>query len=690
MALNKAVSFAANETRNTIRVEIKSTVDISGISESIDVALTNVSTGTLASDCVATGTIKDLSQSIWAIKSNGDSSQNSEYLSYTVYRNGDTTKAASIKVATSGGSASTTTDYDIVDSTLYFAADEIAKTVLVKLNNDIDLEKDETVILSITAPTEGILGTVSASGTIYENDQSIWRVGTIANRGNAVNHVSEGSDYVAFYVKRTGNITEAATIKINTAGGTATAGKDYVAIDQNITFAAGESKKTILVKVLTDNELENTESIVLAINNVSDGTIEKSVATSYIYDSSQSIWRVDAITDEAFNRNIYKKGAISYVNGYEEPSVDEGAGYITYVVTRKGDTSKEEIITVATIGGTARSGVDYEMLSPTQITFAAGETKKSLLVKVYDDTSKEENNSVNLYIMNPTGGVIENASASVVINDNDQSVWSVDTASITDAYRYPQSHTASYGDEGQGYITYTVSRTGDISQAATIKVSTMSGLATAGVDYEAINEYLTFNAGESLKTVLVKVYDDTVLESLESVTLVISDANKGIINTSSATSYIYDNEQSIWSVNVAQDWIAHDNDEGSGYITYVVTRNGNTESAADINIKTVDGTALSGTDYTAINETLHFNAGETTKTVLVKVSDDCNFTGDKSLYLNIFGQSSGVISNTEAIGRIVDNDYATNSTTKTITEIEGMNNYLYDSNTANWTVYYNP
>ncbi|MGB6295513.1 MAG: DUF1194 domain-containing protein [Rivularia sp. (in: cyanobacteria)] len=71
------------------------------------------------------------------------------------------------------------------------------------------------------------------------------------------------------------------------------------------------------------------------------------------------------------------------------------------------------------------------------------------------------------------------------------------------------------GDSGTNNAIFTVTRVGSNTQTATVDYSTADDTATAGQDYVATNGTLTFNPGETTKTITVGVNGDTDLEVTE-------------------------------------------------------------------------------------------------------------------------------------------------------------------------------
>ena len=96
----------------------------------------------------------------------------------------------------------------------------------------------------------------------------------------------EGTDAnAAFTVSLSRAFTTAGprvTVDYATADGTATAGADYTATSGTLTFAAGETTKTVNVPILDDSHDEGSETFTLRLSNVRGGRLGDGVATGTI------------------------------------------------------------------------------------------------------------------------------------------------------------------------------------------------------------------------------------------------------------------------------------------------------------------------------------------------------------------------------------------------------------------------
>lgn len=160
-----------------------------------------------------------------------------------------------------------------------------------------------------------------------------------------------------------------------------------------------------------------------------------------------------------------------------------------------------------------------------------------------------------------------------------------------------------------GILSYTVTKTGGSSASYSVNYATANGTAASGSDYTAASETLTFAAGETTKTIQVQTIDDSVIEPAETVLVNLSSPTNGAtITIAQGSGTINDNDASFAIGNAATVT------EG-GTLSYTVTKTGGTSGSYSVNYAAANGTATSGSDFTATSGTLTFAAGETTKTI---------------------------------------------------------------------------
>jgi len=211
--------------------------------------------------------------------------------------------------------------------------------------------------------------------------------------------VNEGGGTASVTINRTGPASGSDSIHFATANGTATAGSDYTAVDQTVTFAAGETSKTVSVPVTDDSSIEGNETVQLSLSSPSAGVMlgSPSTATLTIVDNDRAF---------AFSSATY--------------SVGEASGHATVKINRTGLTSGSDSVHFATAHGTAKAGSDYKTLNQT-VTFAAGETSKTVSVRIIRNTVHHANKTVRLSLSGPSAGVTLGSphTATLTIRDDD-------------------------------------------------------------------------------------------------------------------------------------------------------------------------------------------------------------------------------------------------------------------------------
>ncbi len=199
-----------------------------------------------------------------------------------------------------------------------------------------------------------------------------------------------------------------------------------------------------------------------------------------------------------------------------DASIMEGDGRrVDAEFTVKLDQASAVPVTVgfATRDDTATAGADYAQRAGT-VTFAPGETQRTIAVPVLPDTTVEANEEFVVALVEQEGAALERAMARGTIGDNDVALLAIDDTQVKE------------GDRGRSAAWFEVRMLSKTERPVMLRYMTMDGTARAGEDYEAASEVLVFAPGEAAKRVSVTVLGDTQPEADETFGVTLHDAEQ--------------------------------------------------------------------------------------------------------------------------------------------------------------------
>jgi hypothetical protein len=193
-----------------------------------------------------------------------------------IIREGDASTSQAVTFATTtGGTATEGADYNPTGARLVFAPGETNKSFNVLVNDDALVEPSETVNLMMHTPEGGaVLGTPGTAVLTINDDDVVFGPNSIQFEGAATREISEGVGVLQLNVKRTGDLTQAASVFYHTANLlNASDRTDYTNTLGTLRFATGESTKTISVFVTDDVYVEADETFGVFLKVPSQATL---------------------------------------------------------------------------------------------------------------------------------------------------------------------------------------------------------------------------------------------------------------------------------------------------------------------------------------------------------------------------------------------------------------------------------
>ena len=142
------------------------------------------------------------------------------------------------------------------------------QTVTVTTTVDGDADHEHVIVYAQLADghhwANGVYVTVTDDGGAAQ-------IGIQPTRGRESGDGTAKNIPIAFWLSRAS--TSTVTVRYRTADGTATAGSDYTAASGTVTFAPGETRKTINVRILDDSVEDSGETFFVELSNPSGATV---------------------------------------------------------------------------------------------------------------------------------------------------------------------------------------------------------------------------------------------------------------------------------------------------------------------------------------------------------------------------------------------------------------------------------
>ena len=532
------------------------------------------------------------------------------------------TETVTVNFETADGTAKAGSDYTQTSATLTFTAGQPTKTISVSTVDDDAQESDERFTVTLRNPDGATLDDHTGEGTIRDNDDDDGGGRTPElSIGDAA--VQEGGT-AQFEVTLRPASEQTVTVNFETADGTAKAGSDYTETSGTLTFTAGQPTKTISVSTVDDDAQESDERFMVTLRNPDGATLDDHTGEGTIRDNDD---------DDGGGRTPELS--------IGDAAVQEG-GTAQFEVTLRPASEQTVTVNFETADGTAKAGSDYTETSGT-LTFTAGQPTKTISVSTVDDDAQESDERFMVTLRNPDGATLDDHTGEGTIRDNDDGGGgSLPTLSVGDA-------AVVEGDTA----TFRVTLSAASENVVTVSYKTKDGTAVAGSDYTAMAGTLRFEPGDTTKTIRVPTVDDDTPEETEAFTVELSAPSGATVADGTGTGTISDDDGGSRSLPTLSIGDAAPVPEGRTAKFRVTLRR---ESGEPVTVayRTVDGTAVAGSDYTTTSGTLRFEPGETTRAVAVATLIDQLMEGAEQFTVELSDPVGTTLADDTGVGTITD------------------------------------
>ncbi|MCK9248751.1 MAG: hypothetical protein M0P31_07205 [Solirubrobacteraceae bacterium] len=268
---------------------------------------------------------------------------------------------------------------------------------------------------------------------------------------------------------------QALSVAYATVDGTAKAGQDYRPTQGRLTFAPGQTSRTITVPIVGNDLHQADRAFTVQLKDPTDVRLGATGTTA----------TVRITDDDAAPRVVVADAVIA------EPRA--GTATVDVAVSLSAPSGRPVDVEYRTEDGTAKAGLHYQQSSG-RLTFAPGETAKAISIAVAGDGVVTDDQTFHVVVTDTDGAPRR---ATVTLVDGDLTDELTPRASINDV-------TARLGEDG-GVARFTVRLDRPLTRTSLVAWRTVDGSAKALRDYVPGTGLLLFAPGQLTATIDVPI-----------------------------------------------------------------------------------------------------------------------------------------------------------------------------------------
>jgi hypothetical protein len=419
--------------------------------------------------------------------------------------------------------------------------------------------------------------------------------------------VSEEGVTVTITARRTGGTSGAVGATYGTTDGTALNGVNYTTTTGTFSWGNGDGADKTTTVPVADVNMIGSKTFTFTLSAPTGGATLTSPSSATVTIGGTGVVIPGTIVLSA------STGAAA-----------EDAGTITLTARRIGGSDGTVGVQFSTANGTALAGVNYTFSSGS-LSWGPGDTADKTTTVPLIDVDLVGDKVFTFSIFTPTGGASIGSPSTQSITIHGTGVAPPGNLSIT-------SSTATV-NESAGSVTITVQRTVGSAGVVGCSYTTADGTGVDGVNYTLTSGTLSFADGETSKTITVPILSEP-FTGTKNFTLGISSATGGasIVSPSSVTVTINGEGVPGTLALLSNNFQAYENE---GNLVVVVTRTNGVTGDVSVSFSTMDGTAISGVDYTGVAGTLTIEDGVSSGIIEIPVINNSTYRGTRYFLLSL-------------------------------------------------------
>ncbi len=510
-------------------------------------------------------------------------------------------KAISANYTITGTATGSGTDHDLAAGTVSISAGNTNNTIGWNVIGEALYEENETIIITLSDPTNATLSSdVVHTYTITNDDSAPTIAFTSTSQSN--NEATTAYD-VGVTLSTASGINATMDYAVSGTSTATGSGTDYTLANGTATITAGNTTTSFETIIVNDALYENDETIVIGASTPTGSSLGANTTFTYTI-ANNAAGSNDAKPTIQFNSAT---GTAAESTTSFNIQLDLSAA--------SGLTSTVDYALTAGDPAATGTGTDYTLANGTA-TIAAGATTANLATTVVNDALDENNEIFIVTISNPNANVAlgNNTTHTYTIQDNDDPPTVQFNAT---------SSSETEGTNGTLQVDLSAASAKDVTVNYAVQAaSTGTG---GGTDYTLADGTLTISAGSTTGNITVTGADDALDEDDETVVVLLSSPGNSSLGTNTTHTFTITDNDATPTIQ----FNATSSSKSEGTTDHTIQVDISAAAGRDISVAftVAAGTPAatgSATDYTLADGTLTItgNNGNTSNTIDFTMVDD--------------------------------------------------------------------
>jgi len=556
------------------------------------------------------------------------------------------TSAMSMDFSTLDGSATAGSDYTSTSNTVNIAAGATSANITIPILNDSQFESQESFLATASNASGFFLQDDFADVIIEDDDGGLscgkpafnpavdkllavwqdcgtdqWHIEASAGGGTGINHSG--------IVSATAGLTNQTTVSFESNDSADFS--DPQSIDYSMWMSGAGTDRIDFESAASTALCLTTDDPGITIKVGSAGTVVTSPVDLNSLGACLSVSVADVTTSE-------------------------NSGNVTLVATLSSAASSNVQLDVSTADGTAVDPGDYTASSQA-LTFTSGQTTQNIVIPIVDDSAFESDEDFSVTLSNATGAFIIDNSATVTITDDDGSAscgepaYTPATDKVMAVWQDCSTNIwyirATAGGQTSIQHNGTLVASSNLTSVTGVSLESNDTVDTSNLSSIAFDLWMS-NAGEDGIDFTASAGTSLCLTTNDPTISVILGASGTAVTTPvDLATGASCSTLSVGNVSV---------DEDAGTVNVPITLSAPAASDVTVDVTATDGTAVSGSDYTANNQSVSILTGQTSTNASFPIIDDASFEPDEIFLVDLSNANGAQIANASGQVTILDDD----------------------------------